>query len=73
MGSLEKGGRTLGCGEVPDSRGTTRIRFLFLVFGATRDYIARSLKLSKVTGREHKKEPLEADRKHLNAHACFLS
>lgn len=49
----------MGCGEVPDSRGTTRMRFLLLVLGATRNCIARSLKLSKATGREHKKEPLE--------------
>lgn len=49
----------MGCGEVPDSRGTTRMRFLLLVLGATRNCIARSLKLSKAMGREHKKEPLE--------------
>lgn len=49
----------MGCWEVLDCLGTIRMRFLFLVFGATRDRIERSLKLSKATGREHKKEPLK--------------
>lgn len=49
----------MGCWEVLDCLGTTGMRLLFLVLGATRDRIERSLKLSKATDRDHKKEPLE--------------
>lgn len=48
------------------------MRFLFLVFGATRNRIERSLKLSKATGRKHKKEPLKQTANLLSAHECSV-
>lgn len=48
----------MGCWEVLDCLRTTGMRFLFRVFGATRDRIERSLRLSKAMGREDK-EPMK--------------
>jgi hypothetical protein len=62
----------LGCGEVPDSRMTTRMRFLFLVFGATRGPYWEVVETKQSRGQGPQEGAPETDLKSLNAHACSV-
>lgn len=63
----------MGCREVLDSLVTIRMRFLFIVFGATRGPYCEVVETKQSHGQGAQVGAPEADRKPLNAHACFLS